>query len=318
MDERIDFDLVDRYLRGEAGAAERALVDARAAADPEFRALLDEARGRQPVWDTDRAWARFREQMQPQPRVRRSWRAPALALAAVLVIALGVVFVLQRRGPFEATQQVASLVHTTTTGERKSVTLADGSMIELAPASRLSVSADFGRKERAVTLEGEAFFQVTPDAEHPFVVRSVLAETRVLGTSFDVRAYAGFSVQVAVTSGRVRVQATEALDSAVLDAGEAAEVAQGGQVEVRTVDVAELTAWRKGRLLFRDMSFADVAPVLERWYGIEVVISDSVLAETHVSAMFQQQPVEDVLQALAETLGARYEHADARVTFRVK
>jgi ferric-dicitrate binding protein FerR (iron transport regulator) len=103
-----------------------------------------------------------------------------------------------------------------------------------------------------------------------------------------------------------------------LSAGEAAEVERNGDVQVRSVDVAEATAWRTGRLVFRDMSFAEVAPVLERWFGIDVVISDSTLADARVSAMFQQQPVEDVLQALAETLGARYERAESRVTFYSK
>jgi ferric-dicitrate binding protein FerR (iron transport regulator) len=245
-------------------------------------------------------------------------RAPAFALAAMLVIALGVLLVQQRRESLRSGAQLAQLEYTTSIGERKTITLADGSTVELAPASRLRVADRFQRSERTVTLEGEAFFQVTRDSARPFIVRSAVAETRVLGTSFDVSAYAGSSAQVAVASGRVRVQGIQARDSAVLDAGQVAEVQQSGEVEVRAVDVADLTAWREGRLVFRDMSFAEVGAVLERWYGIEVVIADSTLATTHVTAFFQQQPLEDVLQALAETVGARYQRTASRVTFHAK
>ena len=73
MDQRTDFDELDRYLSGEANAAEQARVDARAAADPELRAFLDKTRGAEHVWDTDRAWRRFSAQIQSQPPARRTW-----------------------------------------------------------------------------------------------------------------------------------------------------------------------------------------------------------------------------------------------------
>jgi transmembrane sensor len=318
MDQRTDFEEFDRYLSGEASAEERARLDARAATDPRFRELLSAARGEPIAWDTNRAWTELRGRMLRQPRTRAAWRAPGFALAAMLVIALGVLVVQQRRESLRSTTQVAQLEYTTSVGERKTVTLTDGSAVELAPASRLRVASDFRRADRTVTLEGEAFFQVTRDSTRPFIVRSAVAETRVLGTSFDVSAYGGSSVQVAVTSGRVRVQAVQARDSAVLSAGQVAEVQQSGDVEVRAVDVADLTGWREGRLVFRDLSFAEAGAVLERWYGIDVVIADSTLANTHVTAFFQQQPLEDVLQALAETVGARYQRAATRVTFYPK
>ena len=318
MDQRTDFEEFDRYLSGEASAEERARVDARAAVDQRFREMLSAARAEPTDWDTNRAWTELRARMLLQPRVRRSWRAPAFALAAMLVIALGVLVVQQRRESLRSATRVAQLEYTTSAGERKTITLTDGSTVELAPASRLRVADDFRRANRTVSLEGEAFFQVTRDSMRPFIVRSAVAETRVLGTSFDVSAYGGSSVQVAVTSGRVRVQAVQARDSAVLGAGQVAEVQQSGDVEVRAVDVADLTAWREGRLVFRDISLAEAGAVLERWYGIDVVIADSALANTHVTAFFQQQPLEDVLQALAETVGARYQRAATRVTFYAK
>jgi transmembrane sensor len=113
----------------------------------------------------------------------------------------------------------------------------------------------------------------------------------------------------------VRVLALTTRDSAVLSAGQGAQIAAGSRVTVQPVDVAQMTAWRSGKLMFRDQALSDVATTLEQWYGIHVVIADSSLARGRLTALFQQQPLTEVLDAIAATLDARYERAGARVTF---
>jgi transmembrane sensor len=84
------------------------------------------------------------------------------------------------------------------------------------------------------------------------------------------------------------------------------------------VNVDELTAWRTGQLVFSNARFRDVAATLERWHDVDIQIPDSALAETRVSAVFARQPIDEVVQVLAETLDARFTRDGRRITFQPK
>jgi ferric-dicitrate binding protein FerR (iron transport regulator) len=133
----------------------------------------------------------------------------------------------------------------------------------------------------------------------------------VLGTSFDVSAYAGEPMRVAVASGRVAVA------SAVVTTGQIA-IVHDGHVSVSEGNVEAITAWRNGQLAFNNAEFSAVAATLERWHDVDIEIGDSALANSRVSAVFAQQSTGEVIEVLAETLGARVTRAGRRITFQTK
>jgi transmembrane sensor len=160
---------------------------------------------------------------------------------------------------------------------------------------------------REVQLQGEAYFDVHHDAARPFVVRAGGAAIRDLGTTFTVRAPAGQPVRVAVTSGSVSLAASSARDSVVLRPGDAGTLAQDGRALVDRGGAIEAdTAWTHGRLVFREAPIATVRTELQRWYGIDLVV-DSSYASRHLSMMFEDEPVDHVLQVIALSLGAEVE-----------
>jgi transmembrane sensor len=324
MKNPIDFGLLDRVLSGEATSEERAQLEQLAAEDDELRQLLAELpravrAGGAYAWDTEEAWARMakaaaRGDYGPVRGAR--WRLAVSA--AILVLGLGAVYTFNYwRGRAAREALAASQIHRTAVGERRTVKLADGSTVVLAPLSELRVSTDPARA-REVQLEGQAFFDVVPDPGHVFTVLTRNATTRVLGTSFMVSEYrTDRAAEVLVVSGRVALGSRRTGQSpTVLERGQSARISEDGALIVRASnDVSERIAWTQGRLVFRGERFADLVPALARWYGADIRLADDALGDTRVTALFEGQTLDEVLEVLAETVGARYTRAGNQITF---
>jgi ferric-dicitrate binding protein FerR (iron transport regulator) len=313
----IDFKQLDRFLSGESSADEQERIARRADQDPELRQLLNtittSVRSESGTWNTDQAWSDL--QNRGQQRRKALWR-PGLAAAALLVLAVGIAVVYRGRTG-DGSEQISSAAqeYRTARGEQRDITLSDASKIVLSAGSSVRVPADFA-ENRTVRLEGEAFFDVEPDASRPFTVLSGPARTRVLGTAFNVSTHPGGAVEVAVVNGRVELRHdAEDGSGAVLNPGQAGRLQGNAEIVVRTVDVNDYIAWRQGRLVFRDVSLSEVTATLERWYEVDLEIGDATLAQQHVTAFFEKQNLNEVLDVLAETLDARYERTGSRTTF---
>jgi transmembrane sensor len=239
-------------------------------------------------------------------RWSRTVAAPAL-LAAAAVLAV----VVLRRSPTPDAAQTTSgaQTYTTAVGQRDSITLSDGSRVILGPDSRLIVASDYGNASRSVELHGDGYFDVQHDAAKPFTVRVARAVVEDIGTTFAVESDAGDTTAVAVLAGSVRLRSRDssATSGAVLSAGDRGSMSADGQVRAYPHSVTDEAAWTTGRLIFRDASLARVAGELRRWYGVNLRIVDSSLANRHVTATFNGEPVDQVLKIIGLTLGARIE-----------
>jgi len=169
----------------------------------------------------------------------------------------------------------------TRTGERATLSLADGSRVTLGPRSELVTTG----APRTVHLTGEAFFTVAAGTGTPFIVRSGTVATKVLGTEFDVRHYpTDGAVVVAVTAGKVAVTSTTArAASLVVTAGKIGVMSDSGNVLARGDDITQYTAWTDGHLVFDRALVSDVLATLERWYGYKFRLVNPDLAQRHVT-----------------------------------
>jgi len=199
--------------------------------------------------------------------------------AAATGAVLGVLGIAMIRGWSSTT----NVVHTyaTTTGQRATLTLVDGSRVTLAPGSTMTVTSD----GRSVQLVGEAFFAIAPHMTTPFVVRTGTVRTRVLGTSFDVRHYPSDPhVRVVVATGKVQVEAmTHQHPSIILAAGAIGTVTDSTAQTIITSDVSSYTDWTNGHLVFDRAPVSDVLGTLERWYGYKFRLTDPQLRDRHVT-----------------------------------
>jgi transmembrane sensor len=236
------------------------------------------------------------------------WRsAPFLRAAAVVLLLAGGVIAWRML----AKQSVVSspvTQYATAVGARRTVRLPDGSVAQLAPLSRIELAAGYGRAERALTLTGEAYFEVRHDEAHPFVVHTAAAEIRDLGTTFLVDAGDSTGAGVVVTSGSVSLRPSAGGEAAVLRAGDRGAVTAAGELRVeRGAATDEDVAWTRGRLVFRDAPVAEVAAELRRWYGITLVVRDPALAGRHLTASFGTETADDAVRVVAAALGGQLE-----------
>lgn len=314
-----DWNAIARHLAGEATAEESAAVAAWLASHPDDARSLDllaRAASRlraEAATDVDvegalaRTCGRMRETgtaTVPLRPARRSARLPyfawSLAAAAVVVIAVGVVRS-REESPAAPARTVA-----TSTGQLDSLRLADGTRVVLGPASAIDVDGAFGATRREVRLRGTAFFAVAHDARRPFTVRAGDAVITDIGTAFSVRADDADGVEVAVTEGVVRLQADDAA-GVELSAGDRGTLQPSGALLVQRAGVsADDSAWTRGRLVFRETPLARVRTDLRRWFGVELVVADSALAQRHLTASFQHDSRRQVLDVIALALGATY------------
>lgn len=168
--------------------------------------------------------------------------------------------------------------------------LADGSKVYLNSESELRFPVVFTGGERRVYLRGEAFFEVAPDAEKPFVVEANDVDVRVLGTRFNVNAYTpDRAIRTTLVSGKVRVSDRTGGESVMLVPGQQA-VWQEGCFSTRNVDVSACTAWIDGKFYFEEgATLGEIAEQLQRWYDIDFFFSSERVKQFVFAGMIKKE-----------------------------
>ena len=315
-DERL-YPLLERYLAGEASTRDAEIVRAWLAEDAAHAQLLADLRlikhvanDTPPPTSVDAAWMQAVKTLglRRKPRVLRRLLMVALAAAAVLIAVIGGGRVLRRAPQWKE--------YATAPAQRMVIRLQDGTQVTIAPKSRVRYTAGFGRAHRDLYLDGEAYFQVAPDSQRPLRVHTPRSVTEDLGTAFVVRAYGDQNAtEVVVIEGRVSLSRAETTSPAVvLGLRDLGRLDASGPATVRRgVDVDRYLAWTKGVLAFDGTPLSEVMPALERWYNVEIRLSDSALAARRLTATFQNEPIDLVLKRIALTLGLLVERGDGSV-----
>lgn len=223
--------------------------------------------------------------------------------------------------------QLAEEEIVTKSGERKQVRLPDGTLVKLNADSRLSVEGDFGLSTRGVHLEGEGFFEVSPNKAVPFIVYTSTMDVKAVGTSFNVKAYSDEKVTTtSLITGLVEIVLKEDQNKVLLlhpnqkltwtrnGALIATQRADTSRMinpvpqkvipeKIRLTDRGEIreTAWTDNKLVFDNDSLEEIARLLERWYGISIVFNDDDIRQYHFTGTFAKENLEQVLDFLKES-----------------
>ena len=284
-----EFRRLERLVR----AATSMRAELRAAAPPSAAELIERMRapGMTGLERTDVAG--------PHGRSNDRWRIAIVttAAAAALVAAATV----GRISASDAGSLLAPAEIVTGPSELATVQLGDGSVVRLAPSSRLRVRGEAG--ERDVELEGRAYFAIARDEGHPFLVRTSAGVARVLGTRFELAAE-GEALELTVVEGRVALDAPA--NSVEVAQGERSRVAERrASAPQRIGDATQALEWVGTFLAFQTTPLEEAMREVERIYGLHVTITDSVLARQTVTATFTSQRVESVVAVLCTVVSAR-------------
>lgn len=219
--------------------------------------------------------------------------------AAILVLAVGSLFFLRRNNSiYNSEKKIARQYRSMKVADGKQgvLVLSDGTRVTINGGSELLFPERFEGKERLVYLkEGEAYFEIAKDVQHPFTVKTSQMKVRVLGTSFSVRDYSDErQAFVSVNSGKV------ALDSSLeLIAGTGSILdKQTGTLIKQQVDTTYTTAWTRGELIFQDVALQQVLQVLQHKYATHFKVKDSLLLKHHFTATFRNNSIETIMQQL--------------------
>ncbi|MDR1402949.1 MAG: FecR domain-containing protein [Tannerellaceae bacterium] len=207
---------------------------------------------------------------QPQPdRKKKTLRAPYKAAAAILLlIGSGYLFSLYQSGYRDTSFQRIDVP----VGSRTSVILPDGSSVWLNSNTKLSYPSLFSGKKRTVELDGEAYFEVVKDDKKAFIVKTGNRSVEVLGTAFNVEAYAKSAVfKVSLFAGNVKIHTgDEDADCVYLNPGEVAELT-GHTFRIKPAN-ANTSRWKDGLIILDNNTFDEIMRLFEKYYDLEIII----------------------------------------------
>ncbi len=318
-----DFEKIDRYIKGVADDNEKKYVESmffcgetnlyfRNCLEKEWELMLRENSSEEVNLNNllDRIHHIIRkneiaEKQKPLQKLIRIYMKAAAILIIPLLIAGGLIYgYLSNRYMNIADREVTSMIYAPM-GSRVSFNLPDGTTGMLNSGSHLTYSIPFAGN-RKVKLEGEAWFEVKSDEDHPFEISAGNSTVKVLGTSFNLSAYPAENyVEVVLAGGQGRVYGENVKEKVTILPSERL-VFQNGNTSKSVVDPAKYYVWTEGKLVFRGDPMAEVARRIERWYNVKVNIADKELEKYSFRATFEDDKLEDVLRFLAMTSPIAY------------
>lgn len=218
------------------------------------------------------------EKTSRKSKVRRLVYRYAAAAAAVVIAGLSGVFVEREINYNKMTAQTNVLE--VPAGQRMSVTLSDGTQVQLNGNSRIEYPVIFSRKQRNVKLSGEAFFEVKHDERHPFIVETFASKVEVLGTRFNVYAdEASEYFSAALVDGKVKVTTNDETAEQVVLAPDEMVKFVNNHLVVTKVDAENLISWTEGYVNLADTDFESLMRRFENVYGVKIVIERETMPE---------------------------------------
>ncbi len=324
MDEKQLIRLIGKYLSGQCSEEEKAQVEQWYASSGQAQQEFFNGDEHQVKASADRSLKAIQERLAvngpastPATQGRpRSIRISAWAAAACVLLCVSVLTGLYLKRSRTAGEYT---ILATGIGEVKQWELPDGSSVWLNAGSSIRIPEGFNAQAREVYLEGEAFFDVAPEVNKPFIIHSGKLNTHVLGTAFAVSAYPGATLNtVTVLQGEVQVSdSSQVLGNLVAD--RKMEYRNGaGKSIVTGVDATKDVAWKERKLVFTDLPMSDISIHLQRWYGYRFHFTDRRLKDIRFTASFANTiSLPELLKLMKEASHVEYrlDHETKTVTF---
>lgn len=250
---------------------------------------------------------------------KRSWKVPIAIFVVAAALVAGGIYYVDRLGDEGAVTGALNApdarTHLAATAQLAIVTLDDGTRVMLTPESKLIVPKQFGELMRAVKLEGEATFTVTPGKSKPFEVRAANTKTLVTGTVLTVRNFAAeSSVVIALKDGSAIVKVGDS--TRTVGAGQAVFVKNSKMREPTAPELQEATSWNDKTLTIANRSLRDVLPQLKRWYGIDIKVLDLPLLDRPVSLQASLDSPKEAITGVEKSANVKFGYEGKTMVFR--
>ena len=204
------------------------------------------------------------------------------------------------------------ITKTTQRGQKTNIVLGDGTFIRLNSESSLVYPDGFDKDIREVTLIGEAYFEVTKDSLRPFVIRSGDLVTKVLGTSFNIKAYPDNNMEVTVSSGMVQVQPSdEGLNRLnqqiyLTPNQQVSYNSTTNELKKKEVDINQFLAWKNDQIILNKVSMKEASSILERWFNVEIFFENKAIEDCIIRSEYKNENLINILESMKFILGIDY------------
>jgi transmembrane sensor len=338
--EKPDWSLMGRYLSGEATASESKKVEDWAAASEQNKKELEQNKllvikageyYQLEEFDTGAAWNKVHMHIKTTAatsgrftELRKNTTAIFYRYAAILIVTL----LIGSAGYYIITRQNSqNFAEIAAIGNQviNEFVLPDGTLVTLNSNSKLEYPQKFSDNLREVTVTGEAFFDVKPDASRPFIINAGDARVKVLGTSFNVNAYPeAESVEVTVKTGIVQVTCCEGEEpekalELTLNAGEKGTLYHENRKLEKSVNAdPNYMAWKTHNLIFQNTKLSQVILNLNKVYYTDIRLDDKALEELVLTAQFDDKPADFILDVISMTFDLNLTHENGIYTLSAK
>lgn len=232
--------------------------------------------------------------------IRRIWFKRASTIAASILIPILIISTVYFYKEMDHYKQIPNIV-SVNKGQRAGITLPDGTIVHLNSESKLTYTPDFNGKLREVVLEGEAFFEVTPNKEKPFIVKTSVFDVEVLGTSFNVSVYNDENiVETALMEGKVKLT-MQGCPSKPVYLTPSQKFIYSRSDRQDTISIMEgdtELAWKQGILAFSAEPLEEVFRKIERWYGVTMHYDKESLVNDNFTGQFKMISIQEMMNIL--------------------
>ncbi|WP_455668601.1 FecR family protein [Phocaeicola sp.] len=295
--------------------------------DHRLESLFGEALGDTATRDeTQAAWQAFTRRRRAAGRRLIYGSVAAIAAAVTFILVLWPLHTgesLQEVEVFtsiETSQEITfseageRMIVTTPPATTTTLQLSDGTKVLLSANSRLEYLKDFSDTLRSVSLVGEARFEVAKDAARPFIVNTEQVQTRVLGTTFYIKAYRNYRPNITLYEGRVHVNSTDLKQNQNMNPGEQVSMDKSGKLLLTKVDTGKQMDLSENVFSFDNSDLMQAMQEIGNWYNISVVFRSRPLLDERIYFHINRQlPVHAVLDALNDLNIAHFSVKDNKI-----
>lgn len=317
--------LIEKYLKGNLSEAEAEELKQWLASDAEHRSLFEEmkqnwqpAEGDDSMVDNALMELHFKLKMKHSLSSsgnlkivrRKAVIANILKVAAILLIGFLINQVIHSF-PKPVSKNIQWYTVSAADGQKSKIVLADGTEVWLNSESTLRIPVSESSSSRNVELTGEAYFKVTKNPKVPFIVKTKAYDVEVYGTEFNVMAYADFNrTETTLVNGKVKIRRNN--NELIMKPGQTV-VFSNNKFTKKTGRVEQAVSWKDEKFYFDAIPFSELVVRLERWYNVEIEISDTNLKSRLYSGVFKnEETIWQVLDVVEKTSPIHYE----RIGFR--
>ncbi|PTS97730.1 hypothetical protein DBR11_16605 [Pedobacter sp. HMWF019] len=318
----INRDIIQRYHLGLCNPNEIAIVEAWLESDQVSMTFLE---GEELQLLEDAGWEQLGEHLELKQnhiveipnkklkirRFRLGWQIAASIGFLLGISAIYFVYYssLQKN---KAGQVSAKLIYReihTKKGEKLQVSLPDGTQVWMNSESTLHFPKQFAKDQRSVSFRGEAYFRVTKNPKKPFIITSERARIQVLGTRFNLRDYANEKLSwVVVEEGKVRFSGIAATENLILTANQKGVYEPGAQSVLTSqlvYNTAKYMDWKDNKLVLDNLTLLEICPIIERWYGVKLLIVDEELGNRRYTGSFENPGIKQVVESISFALKSK-------------